>query len=157
MRVYRTALADPERSAKYYEFSQNNSGGSFDFDEELGITTRVFIEAYDAVDANHRAERIGIYFDGIDSGQDCACCGDRWYSVEEPWREAILEENLGEHILELMTFKFHMKWQKPDKPEIFVHKMDGTLVGFDYGDETDLDFLKTEEAKKETKELEGGV
>jgi hypothetical protein len=60
---------------KFFHFSQNNSGGEFDFNEDAGITHHVVIEAEDASDANQRAERIGLYFDG--SG-DCPCCGNRW-------------------------------------------------------------------------------
>ena len=60
---------------KFFHFSQNNSGGRFDFNIDKGITHHVVIEAENAHDANARAERIGLYFDG--SG-DCPCCGNRW-------------------------------------------------------------------------------
>jgi hypothetical protein len=63
---------------KFYEFDQNNSGGSFDVDEKRGIGVNVWIEALSVEDANDRAERIGIYFNGCEAGQDCECCGDRW-------------------------------------------------------------------------------
>lgn len=63
----------------FFHFSQNNSGGSFDFSESFGITHHVVIEAKDADDANVIAIEKGLYFDGCDSGQDCHCCGDRWY------------------------------------------------------------------------------
>lgn len=68
---------------KFYEFSQNNSGGSFDIDDGRGIGAKVWIEAVDAQQANDRALNLGIYFNGIDSGSDCPCCGDRWYPVYE--------------------------------------------------------------------------
>ena len=63
----------------FYEFSQNNSGGSFDHDRDAGIGYRVWIEANNADQANDLAEGIGLYFDGCDTGMDCDCCGDRWY------------------------------------------------------------------------------
>jgi hypothetical protein len=49
----------------------------------------VIIEAESADEANHIAESVGIYFDGVEKGIDCPCCGDRWYSaynegVEKP-------------------------------------------------------------------------
>lgn len=69
--------------SKFYTFNQNNSGGRFHFDEEAGITQYVIVEANDYEHANERAKEIGLYFDGIDSGQDCPCCGDRWYSCDE--------------------------------------------------------------------------
>ena len=60
-----------------YGFHQNNSGGHFIFDSEVGY--EVFIEASSADEANDRAKEIGIYFDGCDDHRDCACCGDRWH------------------------------------------------------------------------------
>ena len=62
---------------KFFEFSQNNSGGSFTTNER--VCHRVFIEADDHEEANNIAEDLGIYFDVCDSGSDCPCCGDRWY------------------------------------------------------------------------------
>lgn len=59
----------------YFTFRQNNSGGSF-----IKPAHNVVIEADSADDANHRAEAIGLYFDGCDDGMDCECCGDRWYA-----------------------------------------------------------------------------
>ena len=29
------------------------------------------------------AEDIGLYFDGVEQGMDCSCCGDRWYRAWE--------------------------------------------------------------------------
>lgn len=68
-----------EIKTKWFGFSQNNSGGLFDYDESRGITHFVIVEAVDAGHANQRAEEIGLYFDGCNSGMDCDCCGDRWY------------------------------------------------------------------------------
>ena len=70
-------------STKFYEYLQNNSGGRFSNSEKEGISEYVIIEAMNAEHANERAEDIGIYFDGCDSGNDCSCCGDRWYRVDE--------------------------------------------------------------------------
>lgn len=62
----------------FYQFRQNNSGGSFD---EPAIN--VIVEASSAVEANEIAQQHGIYFDGCDSGTDCSCCGDRWSPASE--------------------------------------------------------------------------
>lgn len=64
---------------KFFEFSQNNSGGLFDIDDERGIGPKVWIEAVDTEHANSRAVGLGIYFDGVEDGSDCECCGDRWH------------------------------------------------------------------------------
>lgn len=63
----------------FYTFAQNNSGGQFDYDEKNGITEFVIIEATSVDGAIRRAEDIGIYFEGVDAGIDCDCCGDRWH------------------------------------------------------------------------------
>lgn len=63
---------------KFFHYSQNNSGGVFDFSENQAIMAHVIIEATDASDADTRAIQIGLYFDGCDDGLDCTCCGDRW-------------------------------------------------------------------------------
>ena len=64
----------------FYRYRQNNSGGSFD--REMGLS--VFIEAATVEEANDRAEGMGIYFNGVENGSDCECCGDRWST---PWNE----------------------------------------------------------------------
>lgn len=66
--------------SKFYTFRQNNSGGAFDYDENLA--NEVVIEANNAREANSLAKGLGIYFNGCDVGTDCECCGDRWYPVD---------------------------------------------------------------------------
>jgi len=68
---------------KFFTFDQNNSGGSFDHEPNNGIGYCVCVEAIDYVHANARAEQIGVYFDGCDSGRDCDCCGNRWSRAYE--------------------------------------------------------------------------
>lgn len=63
----------------FYNFHQNNSGGIFIIDDRVG--KYVIIEADNSNDANEKAKKIGIYFDGCRKGEDCSCCGDRWYEV----------------------------------------------------------------------------
>lgn len=61
---------------KWFEFNQNNSGGYFDVDDK--VCHRLFIEAEAFNDAVEKAEELGCYWDGVDKGIDCSCCGDRW-------------------------------------------------------------------------------
>lgn len=63
---------------KWYEFSQNNSGGEFVVDSL--VCHRVYVQAYSAAEANEKAEGLGIYFHGLG---DCECCGRRWHEVGE--------------------------------------------------------------------------
>ena len=61
---------------KWFEFSQNNSGGHFDVDDK--VCHRLFVEAKSFDDAVEKAEELGCYWYGVDNGIDCPCCGDRW-------------------------------------------------------------------------------
>lgn len=61
----------------FFKYSQNNSGGSFTVNNEVCHT--IYIEAESAVEANYKAEELGCYWDGVANGEDCPCCGDRWY------------------------------------------------------------------------------
>jgi hypothetical protein len=61
---------------KTFTYHQNNSGGYFNGPES------VTIEAYNEEDADRKAEESGlVYFDGVEQGIDCECCGDRWYPL----------------------------------------------------------------------------
>jgi len=64
----------------FYEFSQNNSGGSFVVNKKL--THRLFVEADSVEEACVFAKSLGCYWNGVDEGLDCDCCGDRWH---KPW------------------------------------------------------------------------
>jgi hypothetical protein len=66
---------------KFYEFSQNNTGGSFVTNSQ--VCHRLLIEAASEAEAELKAESMGVYFNGVDEGMDCPCCGDRWYSGHE--------------------------------------------------------------------------
>lgn len=65
----------------FYLYDQNNSGGSFEVDDD--VAHRVIIEAVSAAKANKKAKSVGIYFNGVEKGIDCECCGDRWSSASE--------------------------------------------------------------------------
>jgi len=66
----------------WYEYRQNNSGGSFV--ENDSVAHYVLVQATSTADADNKAESVGIYFDGCHKGYDCTCCGDRWYSADRP-------------------------------------------------------------------------
>jgi hypothetical protein len=60
----------------FWEFSQNNSGGVYTVNEKICHT--LYIEADSEDKAKEKAFDLGVYFDGVVSGIDCDCCGDRW-------------------------------------------------------------------------------
>lgn len=114
----------------FYTFNQNNSGGNFDFDSEKGISHYVIIEADSVEDAVNKAEDIGLYFGGVESGIDCPTCGDRWY---EPWYGDIFPAVYGEEVKPQEKYEpkdnFSIKWMG-DAPEGFIHYKDGSIVPF---------------------------
>lgn len=137
---------------KYYTYDQNNSGGSFDFDDKAGISTKVIIQADDPKHADYRAQRIGLYFDG--SG-DCSCCGDRWSAQDYGWgaHDSGTDEPeiyTGVGIQDWMTSEWFMKWMGPDRPEVYVHLADGRFAGFVYGDPRDGTLRMTENLEIES-------
>ena len=69
-----------------FAFYQNNPGGCY----QLGMPGILFVRAKDHNDANSKAMAEGVYFDGVDSGIDCSCCGDRWDrcdAYDESWSD----------------------------------------------------------------------
>ena len=97
--------------ANFYEFRQNNSGGSFDTD----MPRCLWIEASSEEEACAIAEEHGVYFDGIDKGIDCECCGDRWY---RPWKDAMTREEVDSWYTQYWTGPNAVKWDKWEDPEI---------------------------------------
>lgn len=105
----------------FYAFGQNNSGGYFETSASLAHI--VYIEAENWEHANKRAEDIGIYFNGVDSGQDCRCCGDRWEEMWELDTPIHLEKTIEEHAQERVG-GFLQK-------EIRVHYLNGEVNSFE--------------------------
>lgn len=109
----------------FYHFNQNNSGGGFDVDTKAGITVNVIVEAPSAAEAVEKAKAIGLYFDGVDAGEDCECCGDRW-SI--PWNTDGTEnpEVYGEPVTEYQPL---IRWAG-EEPAVAVHYADGRVEFF---------------------------
>lgn len=113
----------------FYTYNQNNSGGRFDVDVEKGISHYVIVEARNAEDADFKAERIGLYFNGCDDGRDCSCCGDRW---SQQWSEKGDEvpSVYGSPIKNgLAVSEYMLKWI--DGPEGYIHYSNGKVEPFD--------------------------
>lgn len=108
----------------FYTFNQNNSGGSFDFDDERGITQYVIIEADNLDEALTIAESIGLYFDGVENDLDCPCCGDRWY---KPWGADSPDEVPTLYGKPAEEYKPY-RWREISKgKDIAIHYKDGTI------------------------------
>lgn len=101
----------------WFEFNQNNSGGSFDHYPSEGIGYAVWVQARNADEANARAQGIGLYFDGYG---DCSCCGDRWGEV---WGSGQAEEPaVFTHRL-FGADENGLRWGIPT----YAHRYDGTF------------------------------
>lgn len=107
----------------FYTYDQNNSGGGFVTNPAKGISHFVIVEADSADDANEKAEALGLYFDGVEDGYDCECCGDRWHrcghhaSTESP---EIFGKHPSKHVEEFIK----------GGPHTFVHYLDGRIESF---------------------------
>lgn len=115
----------------FYTFSQNNSGGHFDYDAKEGISHHVIVEADDEKEAVWLAEKIGLYFDGEG---DCSCCGARWSDylcgsdkTETPMiYETAVEP--GSDYEKQDKPSWQTKWM--DGAEGFIHYKDGRIEPF---------------------------
>lgn len=109
----------------FYTYYQNNSGGSFHIDHAAGLSEYVIVEANDAGHADYVAGTLGIYFDGVEQGYDCDCCGDRWFSAE-------YSMDAGTEVPMVYGQEAHrykgVSWSKG--PSGYVHYADGKVVAF---------------------------
>ena len=100
----------------FYLFVQNDSGGYYRYAADEGIGINVAFEANSEDEAIERAKDV-IYFNGVEDGCDCPCCGDRWSAYT--WDEA-------ETIEELNKRKYNGLFD--DDSTMYVHMLDGTIV-----------------------------
>ena len=105
---------------KFYTFNQNNSGGSFVYDEKRGISEWVIIEAKSSTEANDIAKDIGIYFDGISEGKDCPCCGDRWHPASE-------DDGKESPMCYGTKAENYKTWFRNKVLPVAIHYLDGTI------------------------------
>ena len=65
----------------FFHWRQNNSGGFFE--DASPLAPNLVIEADSYKEAEENALAMGVYYDGVQNGYDCGCCGDRWYEGDE--------------------------------------------------------------------------
>lgn len=112
-------------NAMFYLFTQNNTGGSFDLDENL--THHVIVEADNEGEAEGKFRSLGGYFDGVYEGRDCNCCGDRWHRPSR-WDSSEEPEVYGDHPA---TYVAKQRWLwMPKGREVVIHYKDGSKVWF---------------------------
>lgn len=107
----------------FFHYSQNNSGGSFDWSEGLGH--HVVIEAPSAGAADEKLEALGGYFNGCEDERDCPCCGDRWTTA---YGSGDAEPMVYGHPAEDFISNAFMTFGKGDgQAEVVVHHLDGRV------------------------------
>ena len=99
----------------FFMWNQNNSGGNFVVNDNL--TWRVVIEADTYEQAELKALELGVYYDGVDEGLDCSCCGDRWYQGQ---CVDIKSQTITEYLQE---YADEYGWESPS---VIIHYADGT-------------------------------
>jgi hypothetical protein len=110
----------------WYEFNQNNSGGVFEVTDT--VCHRVWIQAGSIDAAVQKAAALGVYFNGVEDGLDCACCGDRWY---EPYgaTEFPVPYDKGESLATVEQYAEFLRdrygWTDPDS---MIYYADGRVV-----------------------------
>jgi len=103
----------------FYTYHQNNSGGSFNVNDR--VCPYVIIQAVSPRDADRRAEDIGIYFNGVNEGNDCPCCGDRWI---EAWEDGTDQPLI--YGQEPQNAELH-KWVKEGEVWCRIYYLDGII------------------------------
>lgn len=105
---------------KFFEFSQNNSGGSFYIDEKDGIAESVIVEAVSAQEAIRKMSDITEEYTAY-----CECCGERWstYIDDEDGKTepSIYDKPVQEALNDSSSY-----WRK----NAAVHYYDGTIKWF---------------------------
>ncbi len=121
-------MPDSSPKTRWYHITQNNSGGSFDYDAVRGITHHMVIEATDWQHANSRALGLGLYHNGVENDRDCECCGDRWYPLHDRDKGDTEPMVYGKPVAK--PSKQFIKWLKKGEFNIFVHPMEGKFQGY---------------------------
>lgn len=102
---------------KFYTFTQNNSGGHFDFDKKNGVSEYIIIEAPSAVDAN---KKFDLILSSYTETPSCPCCGERWHDQFEDEEGTNSPEIYGKHP------EYVEGYRSPKGKTSCVHLIDGT-------------------------------
>lgn len=106
----------------------NHGPRNVEVELERGIGEWVIIEAENPEDANMRAEKIGLYFDGVEKGIDCSCCGDRFDRAKDGCGNVEESQFPAIYGIPVENYKFKLDCYRNRNPQrAFVHYIDGTI------------------------------
>lgn len=83
--------------SKFYEFTQNNSGGYLDLDDK--VTHRIFIEAKSEKQALEKFKPMIV-----SQSPSCPCCGDRW-NID--WNEYINLDEINKNAYPVFIYPYY--------------------------------------------------
>lgn len=112
-------MRNVEVKAKWWVFSQNNSGGYFIQNDD--VDHYVAIQALNVEHALSRAERIFACY-----SEYCGCCGERW----DYWAE----EDEGTEIPEIYGEIYTEKKPSSYREYIVLHYMDDAKEKYKFGE-----------------------
>jgi hypothetical protein len=105
----------------FFMTAQNNAGGVFDDNPEVGISMFIFVEAPDAKAARRRFRDILEDY-RYNEAPSCACCGSRW-SVDMDDSDAMVDPQVhGIPVREYGSIVF-----KSNGVFAYVHYLDGRI------------------------------
>lgn len=133
----------------FYSYHQSNPGGNFDSNQPREL----FIEAKSGQEADDRASKYHVYFNGCEDGIDCNCCGDRWYSNANSWSDHGSETPIlhGYEIRPDTTTKDIVL----EKPEVLTYGFDYPYdVVVYYADDTEKRLTITQEDHDHAKQIQ---
>lgn len=86
---------------KWYKYTQNNSGGYYDVNDK--VSKWVFIERELESQADEFFSRLTC-----DASPDCACCGARWYGLDDELEFPFVE------FVDVYTYKpdYKQEWER---------------------------------------------
>lgn len=117
----------------FFEFDQNNSGGEYVINTELGIGEKIIIEAKTAQEAEKKFKALGQAH-GLGFYSYCDCCGERWFGVTEEMQTLAYNDIAIEHypIARTAVEKMLDGYIDADCANLFIHFADGTIHGAVY-------------------------
>lgn len=100
----------------FYLFEQNNSGGFFEYNDDLGVGPKIIVEA----DSHDEAVSIMENIVDFDSTYYCHCCGPRWDRDLRPAEYTSLDRVIKLDAPRSIVTR-GVVYEYPRRAEVYVH------------------------------------